>query len=88
MATPDSVGTSQCHNCTYPIFVRRNRGNFAYYRCERCGFAGQHHITRYSEEFIKGRVTLEKPEAAVPAAAPEKPAPAKGSLAELMGARS
>jgi len=96
MATPDSIGTSDCQNCGREVFVRKNRGGFAYYRCEACGCAVQHHIHRGSESFIKNRVRLENlPVAVAPGKeispenkkeiSPEKSKPARGSLAELMG---
>lgn len=99
MATPDSIGTCDCLNCGREVFVRKNRGGFAYFRCEGCGVAVQHHIHRHSETFIKNRVRLEDQEVAqvvqaekMPAPkAAEKPAqkvPARGSLAELLGVAS
>lgn len=59
MATPDSVGTAACCNCNREVFVRKNRGGFAYYRCECCGIAVQHHIMRHSESFLRSKVKLE-----------------------------
>jgi len=80
MATPDGIGESECLNCGRAVVVRKNRGGFAYCRCEGCGVNVQHHIMRHSEAFIQKRVRLEgapeslkKPEKAAPAA-PAKPA--------------
>lgn len=60
MAMPDSIGTVSCCNCGRETFVRKNRGGFAYYRCEGCGVSVQHHIMRHSEGFVKNRVKPEK----------------------------
>lgn len=80
MATPDSIGQAECLNCGREVYVRKNRGGFAYCRCEGCGVNVQHHIMRHSEAFIKNRVRLEgepesreKPQKAAPPAV-EKPA--------------
>lgn len=86
MATPDSIGTASCCNCAREVFVRKNRGGFAYYRCEGCGIAVQHHISRHSDAFVKNRVKLEsepvpearkKPEKAAPVAIEKTAQPAK-----------
>lgn len=76
MATPDSIGTTSCCNCDREVFVRKNRGGFAYYRCEGCGVSVQHHILRHSASFIEKRVKLEAEPVANTGKKPEKPAPA------------
>lgn len=75
MATPDSIGQADCLNCGREVYVRKNRGGFAYCRCEGCGVNVQHHIMRHSEAFIRNRVRLEgepesreKPQKAAPSA--------------------
>lgn len=74
MATPDSIGVAQCCNCGREVFVRKNRGNFAYYRCEGCGIAVQHHIARHSDAWVKSHVKLENVQAPEPEKKPDIPA--------------
>lgn len=75
MATPDAIGTASCGNCTRPVYVRKNRGSFAYYRCEHCTFEGRFHNLKNSEAFIKGRVKLEAEPEPQAGKKPEKPEP-------------
>ena len=95
MAMPDSVCTTKCWNCDHEVFVRKNKGGFAYYRCEACGVGVQHHIHRNSESFIRGcgvlmpdagkipEITAPKPLAAQPGIAQGKPAK-RSLLSEFM----
>lgn len=90
MATPDAIGTCSCGNCAKRVYVRKNKGSFAYYRCENCTFEGRFHNIRHSEAFIKSSVspledgdeeTGKKPEItanpeAKPAPPPRTPQPA------------
>lgn len=75
MATPDAIGTAPCGNCGRSVYVRKNRGGFAYSRCEHCTFEGRFHNARNSDAFVKSRVKLEEHQEPEAGKTPEKAAP-------------
>lgn len=98
MASPEAIGTAVCQ-CGEKVYVCKNKGGFAYYRCGCCGVEVRHHRHSASGKFVAEKVSLfqqEKQEPAPvvqPAAKPEptpKPAkvqqkPAPGSVASFLG---
>lgn len=67
---------ASCHACGKGVAVKINVSGKAYYRCDHCGFGGQHHWQRSSDAYVASIAPAapEKPEkserAAAPAAAP------------------
>lgn len=51
MAHIETIGWGKCRECGGSVAVKLNRSGLAYFRCDHCGVAVQHHWKRTSDRF-------------------------------------